>query len=163
QGRRRPRGHGRGAVRAPRAARGSGGARLRDRRPPGRSRAAGRPRPPRPRADRGPVPARGERAPPSRDAPRGGLVSEAVERAKSQGWWLALGQIASRAAQFLSTIVLARILAPEHFGKIAIASVVWEVVALFGNTGVAATIVKAGEIDGDLLDAAFWLNATVAC
>ncbi|MBI3450761.1 MAG: oligosaccharide flippase family protein [Acidobacteria bacterium] len=64
-------------------------------------------------------------------------MSEAVARAKNQGIWLALGQIVTRGAQFASTIVLARLLVPESFGKVAIAAVVWEVVALFGNTGVA--------------------------
>jgi O-antigen/teichoic acid export membrane protein len=89
-------------------------------------------------------------------------VSEAVERAKSQGIWLAIGQVASRAAQFLSTIALARLLLPEHFGKVAIAAVVWEVVSLFGNTGVAATIIQRRDLSADLLDAAFWLNGAVA-
>ncbi|HZE89963.1 MAG TPA: lipopolysaccharide biosynthesis protein [Verrucomicrobiae bacterium] len=89
-------------------------------------------------------------------------MSEAVDRAKNQGIWLALGQIVTRGAQFASTIVLARLLVPESFGKVALAAVVWEVVALFGNTGVAATIIQRRDVEPQLLDAAFWLNVTVA-
>jgi len=89
-------------------------------------------------------------------------VSEPVERARNQGIWLAIGQVAARAAQFLATVALARLLVPGNFGKVAVAAVVWEVVALFGNTGVAATIVQRRALDADLLDAAFWLNGTVA-
>jgi PST family polysaccharide transporter len=90
-------------------------------------------------------------------------VNEPIERAKSQGIWLAGGQAAARAAQFLSTIALARLLVPEHFGKVALAAVVWEVVALFGNTGVAATLVhRRDEEDLEALrDAAFRVNALV--
>jgi len=92
----------------------------------------------------------------------GGSVSEAVSRAKSQALWLAAGQISTRAVQFVATIALARLLLPEHFGKVAIASVVWEVVALFANTGVAATLVQRRERIEELSQAAFWLNATVS-
>ncbi len=89
-------------------------------------------------------------------------MSEPVARARAQGPWLAIGQIATRATQFAATVALARLLLPEHFGKVAIAAVAWEVIALFGNTGVAATLVQRRDGIDDLCQAAFWLNLTVA-
>jgi len=89
-------------------------------------------------------------------------VTEPVARAKTQGVWLVVSQAATRAIQFLSTIALARLLVPEDFGKVAIAAVAWEVVALFGNTGVAATIIQRRDKVDELCAAAFWLNATVS-
>ncbi len=90
------------------------------------------------------------------------MSEEVVSRARSQGVWLALGQVATRAFQFLTTIVLARLLLPEHFGKVAIAAVVWEMVALLGNTGVVATLVHRRDRLDELCEAAFWLNLSVA-
>lgn len=90
------------------------------------------------------------------------MSEEVVSRARGQGVWLALGQVATRAFQFLTTIVLARLLLPEHFGKVAIAAVVWEMVALLGNTGVVATLVHRRDRMAELCEAAFWLNLSVA-
>lgn len=90
------------------------------------------------------------------------MSEEIVGKARSQAPWLALGQVASRIFQFLTTVILARLLLPEHFGKVALAAVVWEMVALLGNTGVVATLVQRRGSLGDLCQAAFWLNLAVA-
>lgn len=89
-------------------------------------------------------------------------MSGILDQAKTQGVRLAIGHIATRAAQMLSTIAMARLLVPHDFGKVAIAAVTWELMALAGNTGIAATLVHRRDDIEHLSEAAFWLNMTVS-
>src|SRR5262249_39685338 len=91
--------------------------------------------------------ASGSRPPPGRRV-------TGLSRARRQGIWLAGGQAATRLTQLVTTVILARLLVPEDFGKVAIASVAWEVTALFANTGIAATLIHRRERIEELSEAA---------
>jgi len=73
-------------------------------------------------------------------------------------FWLASDQIGSRVIDLAFSIVLARLLLPEAFGLLAMASASTAFFHLFANLGLAAPIVQRKEVDDEYLSTAFWAN-----
>ncbi len=72
-------------------------------------------------------------------APRGGLR----ERILRAGSWTLLGHMSGMILRLASTLIMTRILVPEAFGIMAIASVVQIVVALLSDIGIRQAIVQS--------------------
>ena len=70
--------------------------------------------------------------------------------------WTLFGYGASQAFRLLSNLVLARLLAPEHFGLIAIVTVFMIALAMFSDVGIGPNIIQSerGE-DEDFLNTAW--------
>jgi PST family polysaccharide transporter len=81
-------------------------------------------------------------------AVRGGIVTLA-----SQWGRLAL--------QVLSSMVLARLLAPEQFGFVAMATAVTGFVTLFREMGLSAATIQRQEVSHEQISVLFWINATM--
>ena len=59
-------------------------------------------------------------------------------------------------------VVMARVLTPEDFGAVAVALVVWEMIALLGGLGLTAKLIQQQEYIDEYANAAFWLNVLSA-
>ncbi len=59
-------------------------------------------------------------------------------------------------------ILMARILAPEDFGMVAIAMVVWEMIAILGQFGLGAKLVHQQQNIDEYANSTFWLNVMVS-
>lgn len=75
--------------------------------------------------------------------------------------WSALSKYGAQGMQFVVSIVLARILAPEYFGLLGMATVVTGFVKVFKNLGFGSVIIQRKEIDDKLLSTLFWVNLGV--
>ena len=73
--------------------------------------------------------------------------------------WTALANIGRRVISFGTNVVMARILAPEDFGLVAMAALVVAFMELFRDLGTGSAIVQTKELDETLLSSVFWLNA----
>ncbi|NEQ55084.1 MAG: oligosaccharide flippase family protein, partial [Leptolyngbya sp. SIO3F4] len=69
------------------------------------------------------------------------------------------GQLISTAVFFL----LARLLGPEAFGVIALASVFIAFMSAFVNQGFAPAIIQRQDLENGHLDTAFWMSITSGC
>ncbi len=65
------------------------------------------------------------------------------------------------AIQFLSVVVLARLLAPEDFGLVASVGPIVAFVGLFQNLGLQQAVIQRSEIDQRQLNHVFWVSALV--
>lgn len=72
--------------------------------------------------------------------------------------WTGAGQFAAQAISLVVTIVLARLLAPEDFGLIAMASVFTAFLASLQNFGTGDIIVQKKELSPELFSSLFFLN-----
>ncbi len=73
--------------------------------------------------------------------------------------WLGMAQFLTRISRLLSTIVVARILTPEHYGLAAIVLVVNEFAHVFARAGTASRIVQATEKElSTIANTAYYLN-----
>ena len=73
-------------------------------------------------------------------------------------FWSALQQTGDRGIRLLVYLVLARLLAPDAFGLVALALAYIDFVQLFLNQGLTAAIVQRDELESEHLDSAFWGN-----
>jgi PST family polysaccharide transporter len=84
--------------------------------------------------------------------------------AKRSAQGLALG-VGSQAIQVLATltatIVLARLLAPEDFGLIAMASVITALISVVGDFGLSSAVIQRAKITHRQASTLFWINAAV--
>ncbi|KXF75872.1 succinoglycan transporter [Paramesorhizobium deserti] len=83
-----------------------------------------------------------------RIALRGGIVTGGAQAIKM-------------ALQFLSVVILARLLAPEDFGLIASVGPIVAFVGLFQNLGLQQAVIQRKEIDQRQLNQVFWLSVLV--
>jgi len=72
--------------------------------------------------------------------------------------WSALSKYGAQGMQVVVSLVLARLLAPEYFGLLAMATVVTGFVNVFKNLGFASAIIQRKTIDARLLSTLFWVN-----
>jgi PST family polysaccharide transporter len=87
-------------------------------------------------------------------APKGGLA-----RATSRGILVTLGgQWARTLIQTASTVVMARLLAPQDFGLIAMVTVVVGIADLLRDFGLSGAIVQAKAISKELWSSLIWLS-----
>ena len=72
--------------------------------------------------------------------------------------WSAVQQSGDRGIRMLVFLVLARLIAPESFGLVALAAVYIDFVQLFLSQGLPVAIVQRDELAPEHLDSAFWGN-----
>lgn len=77
--------------------------------------------------------------------------------------WSAIESWGSRVVTFAVFFVLARLLEPESFGLIALASVFTAFVQLFLDQGIGKAIVQRENLEPEHLDSAFWMNVGMGC
>jgi O-antigen/teichoic acid export membrane protein len=79
--------------------------------------------------------------------------------------WASISVIATRAARLLSTFVLARLLAPEAFGLVAIANVTMELIRMLSELGFGTAYVQrhysSPEDDRRAANTIFWIGAVI--
>jgi PST family polysaccharide transporter len=63
--------------------------------------------------------------------------------------------------QFVTTALLARLLAPEDFGLLAMATAVTGFIGIFSNLGLGSATVQQAEIDQDTVSGLFYINLGV--
>jgi O-antigen/teichoic acid export membrane protein len=73
--------------------------------------------------------------------------------------WTTATRVSVQLLQLGTSIVLARLLAPEAFGVVALSATVIGFTALFVDLGLSSAIVQRPVLDDRLLSTAFWLNA----
>lgn len=84
-------------------------------------------------------------------------MSGALTRSGVRGVaWFGITQVLNQTVRFLSLIVLARLLFPEDFGVIAMATIVTDLVISTLGLGFAAAIVQRKEVTDSHLSTAFW-------
>jgi PST family polysaccharide transporter len=76
--------------------------------------------------------------------------------------WSAIQKIGNQGVSFVVFFCLARLLAPEAFGLIALASVFLAFVQIFLNQGFAEAIVQREELEPEHLDTAFWVSLIIS-
>jgi O-antigen/teichoic acid export membrane protein len=72
--------------------------------------------------------------------------------------WSVIQKWGRAAISIVTFITLSRLLAPEAFGLVALASVFTVFIELFLDQGFSAAVVQRSELDREHLDTAFWVN-----
>jgi O-antigen/teichoic acid export membrane protein len=75
--------------------------------------------------------------------------------------WTAASRLAAQALQLGTTVALARLLAPEAFGVVAVVTAITGFANVFVELGLSSAIVQREEVDEQLLATAFWLNVAL--
>jgi len=75
--------------------------------------------------------------------------------------WTSGAQLVRQGAQFISTLVLARLLSPSDFGLMSMAAVVTGLAALFKDMGTASAIIQRKQISEELLSSVLWVNVVI--
>ncbi len=83
-------------------------------------------------------------------------------RARRALAWVAGGRVAARAVSFLSTVALARLLAPSDYGVVAMANAVLALAELLGQGGLGAVVVQRRALATPELSTMFWTNVGAA-
>ena len=73
-------------------------------------------------------------------------------------FWSVIQKWGRAAISILTFVILSRLLAPEAFGLVALATVFTVFIELFLDQGFGAAIVQRAEIEPEHLDTAFWIN-----
>lgn len=76
-------------------------------------------------------------------------------------FWSAIQSWGSQAISFVVFALLARILAPETFGLIALAGVFLAFIEVFLDQGFSTAIIQRQELETEHLDTAFWTNIAI--
>lgn len=71
------------------------------------------------------------------------------------GIWMYILNFSKRTLRLLQTIILARILTPEHFGIVGVATIAMALLELFSNVGLKKTLIQRKELTADVLDVAW--------
>lgn len=75
--------------------------------------------------------------------------------------WSAVGNWGNQITTFVVFIVLTRLLSPEAFGLVAMATVFTSFVSVFSEQGLGQAIVQRDHLEPEHLDTAFWTNMIV--
>ena len=92
--------------------------------------------------------------PVARPSPPEGLASRTVTGAA----WSTLSIVGQRGLSLLSTLVLARLLAPSAFGLLGMATVMTAAMYSFKDFGTAAALIQRKELNRQLASTLFWTN-----
>ena len=84
-----------------------------------------------------------------------------AQRAAAGARWSVVSVAGRRVVTIVTSLVLARLLAPTDFGTMAMAVVFTGFVELVRELGTGAAIVRAEDPDDNLLSSLFWLNLAV--
>ena len=77
--------------------------------------------------------------------------------------WSAIGQVVNQVLRFCVTIVLARLIAPEDFGLLGMATVITGFIGIFHSLGTAGIIVQKETLAPELLSSLYVLNIAMGC
>lgn len=72
--------------------------------------------------------------------------------------WTGIGQVVTEAVRMLVSVVLARLLVPEDFGLLSMASVITGLVMIFQYLGASAVVIQRKELSDSLVTSLFYLN-----
>ncbi|MHC4103454.1 MAG: MOP flippase family protein, partial [Planctomycetota bacterium] len=75
--------------------------------------------------------------------------------------WSVIQKWGREAISFLTFIALSRMLAPESFGLVALATVFTASIKIFLDQGFSAAIVQRSELEREHLDTAFWISILI--
>lgn len=85
-----------------------------------------------------------------------------LRRDAAQGvFWSAMGNWGHQLSAFVVFALLARLLAAEDFGLVALAAVFTGLVKILAEQGMADAIVQRSDLDDEHLDTAFWASITL--
>ncbi len=87
------------------------------------------------------------------------LLSSAVTGVK----WSSASQVGRQVVQLITTIILARTLAPSDFGLMSMAMVVVGFLNVFRDLGTSSAIVQRKDVSEKLLSSIFWVNVVFGC
>ncbi|MEO8170364.1 MAG: oligosaccharide flippase family protein, partial [Oxalobacteraceae bacterium] len=76
----------------------------------------------------------------------------------SNARWVALSQATRVVSQLVSMTVLARLLAPEAYGLMALAAIVTNLAYLFRDMGTAAAVIQAKDVSPVMASTVHWTN-----
>jgi len=76
--------------------------------------------------------------------------------------WSAVSQYGSQAVRTVVSLVLARLLAPEYFGLLAMAGVITAFARQLTNLGFTASIIQRKQISPQLVSTLFWANLAIS-
>src|SRR5215217_2993590 len=77
-------------------------------------------------------------------------------------FWTAMGNWGNQLAAFLVFVVLSRLLEPDAFGLVALASVFVGLIQVVANQGLVDALVQRRNLEEEHLDSAFWLSIVFA-
>ncbi len=86
-----------------------------------------------------------------------GIRNRALKAVK----WSALAEILSISMQPVVTLVLARLLTPEEFGIVAVATVAVGIAQLFQEFGMGKALIQARDYSQEYANIAFWVNSVL--
>jgi O-antigen/teichoic acid export membrane protein len=75
--------------------------------------------------------------------------------------WSTVARVGNQASRFVISVLLARLLAPEHFGLIGMVTVFTGFAAVFAEFGLGAALVQRREVSDEHWSSAFWINVAV--
>jgi O-antigen/teichoic acid export membrane protein len=81
-----------------------------------------------------------------------------TKKAAKEGFWLAGFRFLTQGFSWVITIMIARILVPEDYGLIAMASILTGYVEMFSELGLGAAIVQRETISQEDLSSIFWFS-----
>ena len=76
--------------------------------------------------------------------------------------WKFFERFSAQGINLIVQIVLARIIAPEAFGALAILTVFVNIASIFVQKGIGTSLIRQAEIDDLDCDSAFWMSELVA-
>jgi len=79
-----------------------------------------------------------------------------IVKAFKGGLWFGLFRAISQAFSWAATIIVARILVPEDYGLMGMASILTGYVALFSELGLGTAIIQREEVKEKELSSLFW-------
>ena len=71
--------------------------------------------------------------------------------------WVALTTYSNKAFGFLTTLILAKLLAPEDFGIVAIASILIQILHIFKDMGLSQALIYSNKEIEKASSTVFWL------
>lgn len=90
------------------------------------------------------------------------LHSDLKIRSVKGGFNTIFGQVFSFALSMTSTVVLARLLAPESFGLVAMVTAITGFVTIFKDLGLSAAVIQREDIDQQQVSGLFWVNLLIS-
>lgn len=91
------------------------------------------------------------------------LKTNLKQRSVRGGAVIIVAQISKFALKFGSTVILARLLVPEDYGLIGMATVVIGFVEYFKDLGLSTATIQKPEINHEQISTLFWINLGVSC
>jgi O-antigen/teichoic acid export membrane protein len=93
----------------------------------------------------------------------GARLMESMNRKISSGvLWNLASLVFSKGASTIFMLFLARLLAPEAFGLVAMTTLVFELSGVFVNSGLGAALIQSKEVSQKDLDTVFYSNITLS-